>query len=146
MARNLVRFDPFADFAALERRLFNGDRLAPISSMKMPTTDIYTEDDNKMTVEAHLPNFDESDITVDIDAGTLVIQAEKHEKDEDKDKKYVLRESSMSFYRSIVLPEQADTSKITASFSKGVLKVSVPFGELPSPTRVPIEGAKPAKD
>lgn len=115
MARNLVRFDPFAGLDALRRDFFNDDFLRGVRG-KLPTTDVYTEDDKALIIEAHLPNFDENDITVSVDGGALVIQAERHEKEQDKKKQYVVRESSSSFYRSIALPEQAEESKISAAF------------------------------
>jgi HSP20 family protein len=140
MARNLVRFDPFAGLDALRRDLFDEGFFGAMRS-KMPTTDVYTEDDKALIVEAHLPNFEEKDITVNVDRGALVVQAERHEKEEDKTKKYVVRESSSSFYRSIALPEQADEAKISAVFEKGVLKVTVPLTEATSPRQISIGSA-----
>lgn len=139
MARNLVRFDPFAELNDLQRRFFEeGFGALTPGQGRRPTTDVYTEDDNKLTVEAHLPLFDEKDISVDVDQGALVIQAERHDRTEDEKKKYVVRESSSSYYRRIALPEQADDSKIEANFTHGVLKVTVPFKELPSPKKIAI--------
>lgn len=138
MARNVIRFDPFAELDALQRQLFSGGLLSQ-SKRSAPTTDIYTEDDSKLTVEAHLPGFSESDIDVDVAQGALVIQAEKREKEEDKDrKKYVVRESSTSYYRRIELPELADEEAVSATFDKGVLRVTVPYRALPSPRKVSI--------
>ncbi len=137
MARNLVRFDPFAGLDSIRRDLFDDGLLRTLRG-KLPTTDVYTEDDKELVIEAHLPNFDEKDITVNVDKGALVIQAERHEQEEDKKKKYVIRESSSSFYRSIGLPEQADENQIAARFDDGVLKVTVPLKELATPTRIPI--------
>lgn len=137
MARNLVRFDPFAGFDTLRRDLFDDGFLRGLRG-KIPTTDVYTEDDKQLVVEAHLPNFEEEDITVDIDKGALVIQAERHEQEEDKKKKYVVRESSSSFFRSIVLPEQADEQQITADFDDGVLKITVPLKEITAPKKIAI--------
>jgi len=144
MARNLVRFDPFAGLDVIRREMFDDGLLRSLRG-KLPTTDVYTKDDKELVVEAHLPNFGEEDITVDVDKGALVIQAERHERDEDKKKKYVIRESSSSFYRSIALPEQADESQIEAHFEGGVLKVTVPFKAVAAPTRIPIGGAKAAE-
>lgn len=138
MARNLVRFDPFAELNAIQKRFFEDGMFAPFQAMRRPTTDIYTEDDKTLTVEAHLPQFDEHDITLNVDQGALVIQAERHEKETDDKKKYVVRETSNSFYRRINLPEQADETKIDAHFAKGILTVTVPFKELPSPRQVDI--------
>ena len=107
--------------------------------MQMPTTDVYTKDDKELHIEAHLPNFEQKDIDIHIDKGALVIRAERHEQEKDKDKKYIVRESSSSFYRSIRLPEAADESGIKAKMKDGVLKLVVPFKELPKPKQIQIE-------
>lgn len=137
MATNLAHFDPFAGLDTL-RRDFLDDGLFRALRGKLSTTDVYTEDDKAFVVEAHLPNFAEKDITVNVGKGVLVIQAERHEQEEDKRKKYVVRESSTSFYRSIALPEQAEESKVTATFDDGILKVTVPLTEPAAPTRIAI--------
>ncbi|MBO0595932.1 Hsp20/alpha crystallin family protein [Nesterenkonia sp. E16_7] len=139
MTHTLVRFDPFAGFESLRRELFDDGPLRGRLG-KLPTTDVYTNDNRELVIEAHLPNFEEENVTVNLGQGALVIQAERHEHDEDKKKKYVIRESSSSFYRSIDLPEQAETERINASFDDGVLKVTVPLKELSVPTRIPITG------
>src|SRR5690606_34092732 len=131
----LVRFDPFAELDALQRQFFGDDIFTPFKGVSLPTTDVYTNEDKELVVEAHLPNYDQEDIDVHIDNGALVIQAERHEKEEDKKKKYVVRESSASFYRRIRLPERADETKIQAHMENGVLRVAVPFKELPAPKK-----------
>ena len=107
----LVRFDPFAEMDALQRHFFNDDNWMPrqVRSVGLPTTDVYMKD-NALVVEVHLPKFDEDDVNISVENGNLVIQAQRHEKEEDKEKKYVVRESSSSFYRSVQLPERADAS------------------------------------
>lgn len=136
---NLIKFDPFAEMQALQRQFFGDDWFTPMrKSLQLPTTDVYTEDDKQLTVEAHLPNFEQKDIDISFDKGALVIRAERHEQEKDKKKKYVVRESSSSFYRSIRLPETADEAKINASMKDGVLKVSVPLKELPAPKKIAI--------
>lgn len=83
MANNLVRFDPFAELTTLQKQLFSDSLFSSRGGLSLPTTDVYTEDDKQLVVEAHLPNFAESDVSIDIDQGALTIQAEKHEKEED---------------------------------------------------------------
>lgn len=134
---NLVKYDPFADLAALQRQFFGDDWLSPLKGVNIPTTDVYT-DDKSLVVEAHLPNFDQKDVDIQVDDGALVISAERHEKEEDKNRKYVVRESSSSFYRRIQLPERADADKIDAQLDDGVLKVTVPLTPLPEPKKVAI--------
>lgn len=136
---NLIKFDPFAEMQALQRQFLSDDWFVPTKSLQMPTTDIYTEGDKQLTVEAHLPNFEEKDIDIQVDKGSLIIRAEKHEQEKDKDKKYVVRESSSSFYRRIRLPEVADEDQIEAEMKDGVLKVTVQFKELPEPKKIAIK-------
>lgn len=142
---NLVKFDPFAELNALQKQFFGDDWLTPRGGISIPTTDVYTKDDKELVVEAHLPNFAESDVDIRVDSGALVIQAEKHERDEDKAKKYVVREASSSFYRRIQLPERADADNITAHLHDGILKVTVPLTSLPEPKKIAIETVSGAK-
>lgn len=141
---NLVQFDPFNEMRALQRQFF-GDDFWTMKGITLPTTDVYTNDDKELIVEAHLPNFSHDDVDVHIDDGALVIQAEKHEHEEDKKKKYVVRESSSSFYRRITLPERADSAHIDARLDDGVLKVIVPLKSLPEPKKVKVTTAKTTK-
>ena len=137
---NIVKFDPFADMQVLQRQLFGDDWFtAPMKALQMPTTDVYTEDDKQLVVEAHLPNFVEKDVDVHLDGNALVVSAERHEQEKDKKKKYVVRESSSSFYRRVQLPQIADKDSIEAHMKDGVLTVTVPFKELPAPKKIAIK-------
>lgn len=136
---NLVKFDPFAELNALQRQFFGDDWATPLKGVNIPTTDVYMHDDKELVVEAHLPNFNQDDITIHVDDSALVVQAEKHEKEEDKSKKYVVRESSSSFYRRIQLPERADSGSVEAHLDDGVLKVIVPLKALPEPKKITVK-------
>ncbi len=134
----LIRFDPFRELDALQRQLLGDDWMTPIRGVAFPTTDVYTNDDKELVVEAHLPNYNNDDVDVHVDDGALVIQAEKHEREEDKKRKYVVRESSSSFYRRIQLPDRADAEHVDAHLEDGVLKVVVPLMALPEPKKIMI--------
>ncbi len=124
---NIVKFDPFVEIQSLQKQFFGDDWSTNVNS-QMPTADMYTKDDKELIIEAHLPNFDEKDISVQIlDDGSIEIQAEKHEKQEDKSKKYVIRESSSSFYRIIRMPQTVDTSKIEAQMKDDILTIKAPL-------------------
>jgi HSP20 family protein len=135
---NLTVWDPFEDF---EKRFFARPFRGFARGTSLPTTDVYTKN-NDLVVEAHMPNFDMDNVDIEVDDGTLTISAERHEKEEDKTKQYVVRESSDSFYRSITLPDRADADKIKAKMEDGVLKVTVPLTPLPQPKKIAIEGGK----
>lgn len=142
----LTKYDPFSELRAMQRHFFGDDWLMPVASTSMPTTDVYTtEDEKELVVEAHLPNFDQEDIDIHIEDGALVIQAEKHEKEEDKKKKYVVRESSSSFYRRISLPERTNADDIEAHMEDGVLKVMVPLTPLAEPKKITVKSRSSKK-
>ena len=138
---NLIRWDPFSELNALQKQFFGDNWMSPLKGVNIPTTDVYTKD-NQLTVEAHLPNFEQDDVNIQVDDGALIISAERHEKEEDKSKQYVVRESSSSFYRRIALPERADPDQIEAHLDDGVLKVSVPLTPLPEPKKIAVKSKK----
>lgn len=82
-----------------------------------------------LEVSAELPGVDEKDIEVQLQDDVLTIRGEKKiEKEEgDKEKGYhVMERSYGSFARSVALPFEADSDKVSADFSKGVLKIVIP--------------------
>jgi HSP20 family protein len=138
---NLMRWDPFAELSSLQKQFFGDDMISSIKGVNIPTTDVYTKG-SSLVVEAHLPNYEQKDVNVQVDGNTLVISAERHEKEEDKGKKYVVRESSSSFYRRVALPERANADKIEAHLYDGVLKISVPLTSLPEPKKIEVSAEK----
>ncbi|HET9174421.1 MAG TPA: Hsp20/alpha crystallin family protein [Candidatus Saccharimonadales bacterium] len=138
---NLMRWDPFAELSALQKQFFGDDWMTPFKGVNIPTTDVYMKD-NELKIEAHLPNFEQDDVSIQVDNNALIISAERHEKDEDKNKKYVVRESSSSFYRRIALPERANTDHIEAQLEDGVLRITVPVTPLPEPKKIAISSKK----
>lgn len=153
---NLVRWeDPFAGLTSLHshiddifNELFNTSASRLPSLGALPAMDVYNENDKQLVTELQLPGFSQEDIDISVRNGMLEIKGEKHEKEEekgnDKKRQYMMRESTSSFYRRIVLPKHADTDSISAEFDNGMLKVTVPFKELPQPKKVQIS-AKASK-
>lgn len=83
----------------------------------------YTED-GKYVIRAELPGLDPDDVQVTVESGMLTIRAERREETKQN------RHSEFkygSLTRSVSLPEGADPDKITASFDKGILNVTVPM-------------------
>ena len=150
---NIVRWDdPFAGLSNLHSQLddmFNNFFSTPMMSMpqSVPSMDVYTEDDKQLVAEVNAPGFTKDDIDVSVHNGVLEVKGEKHEKEEDQSKgkkrNYMMRESHASFYRRLALPDYADQDHVDAEFQDGVLKVIVPFKELPQPKKVAIgDGSK----
>lgn len=143
---SLTRWDPFTELDTLHKQvnsLFNDTFGSIGGSMAMPATDIYS-DDKQLTIEAHLPHFKESEISVEQHGDELEIKAEHEEKEEKKGRNYLVRESTSQYYRRFALPKNSDADNIQADYKEGVLKVTVPYKELPQPKRIQIS-AKSSK-
>jgi HSP20 family protein len=92
----------------------------------MPRLDV-TEEAKAFTVTAELPGMDEKEIDLSLSGDMLTIRGEKKEEKEDKNKNYYYSERSYgSFLRTIPLPGQVATDKVSASFKKGVLTITLP--------------------
>jgi HSP20 family protein len=91
-----------------------------------PVIDV-AETDDAVEVTAELPGVEEKDIEIDLSGDVLTVRGEKrHESEEKKKHHYRMERSYGSFSRSLKVPFDVDPDKVTASFDKGVLKVSLP--------------------
>lgn len=149
MSKLIRSNDPFMGLSGLHSYIddmfndFMGGSITP-SLASSTQADVYVEDDKQLVAEIHAPGFNKDNIDVSVHEGVLEISGKKSEKQEDDDKKrnYMVRESSSSFYRRFALPKHADADNVDAHFEDGVLKVTVPFKELPKPKKIQIGSGK----
>lgn len=94
----------------------------------LPAVDIH-ENENNYVMEVELPGFDEKNIEVNVNGSNLTIasrQEEKHEKKDEENGKYILRERrNTTFNRSFQLPENADPEAVSAAFKNGILSLNI---------------------
>jgi len=91
-----------------------------------PEVDI-SEDDRGYLLKADLPEMKKDDVTVTVEDGILCVSGERKSEKEDQKRKFHRTERSFgNFQRSFTLPQDADSSKVTAEFCDGVLKVHLP--------------------
>ena len=91
-----------------------------------PEVDI-SEDDHGYLIKADLPEMKKEDVKVTVDHGILSVSGErKSEKEDQKRKFHRIERAFGNFRRSFTLPEDADSTKVTAEFRDGVLKVHLP--------------------
>ncbi len=91
-----------------------------------PEVDI-SEDDHGYLLKADLPEMKKEDVRVTVEDGVLCVSGERRSEKEDQKKKFHRIERSFgNFRRSFTLPEDADSTKVTADFHDGVLKVHLP--------------------
>jgi HSP20 family protein len=95
----------------------------------LPSLDV-SETKNDLIVKAELPGLDPKEIDISVVDGNLTIKGEKEQEKEEKEENYHLVERSYgSFARSIRLPRDVQSEKISASFKNGILKITLPKSE-----------------
>ena len=112
-----------------------------------PEIDVF-ERDNRLVTKVDLPGLRKEDVRVEATDGHLTISGErKSETEEKKDNVYRCERSYGSFSRAVPLPEGAKLEDVKATFTDGVLEVSVPLPAKATVKRrtVQIEDAKPIK-
>jgi HSP20 family protein len=113
-----------------------------------PEIDVF-EKDNRLVTRVDLPGMKKENVKVEVTDGHLAISGERtSEAEEKKDNFYRCEREYGSFYRAVPLPDGVTLDDVKATFSDGVLEVSVPLPAKPEAKvrKVEIqESAKAAK-
>jgi HSP20 family protein len=129
MNRLAKRAERDSVFPSLWNEYFGQNFFDDFFDTELPAINV-KESKKKFKLEISLPGFDKDQIELKVDGNMLIISAQKETQTEDKDdenEKFLRQEfSSESFYRSITLPENVDTSNIEASQKAGILTVTLP--------------------
>ena len=108
-------------------------RTRPISEAAAwyPEIDVF-EKDNRLVTKVDLPGMKKDDVKVEVTDGQLAISGERKREAEEKGKEFYRCEREYgSFYRAVPLPEGTRIEDVKATFSDGVLEVSVPLPAQP---------------
>ena len=91
------------------------------------------EEDGEFVLTLELPGFDREEIDLAWDDGILNVAADHVEEDRGRKKTY---------HRRFRFPKRVDEDAITATYTNGILEVTLPFeeGATTQGTAIPIEG------
>jgi len=104
-----------------------------------PRVDI-KETTNGIEINADIPGVDKKDISITVKDNILTISGEKVINREEKNDEYHrIERFSGQYKRSFQLSPSSDTSKVNATYTNGVLTISVPNLEEKKPLEIPIE-------
>lgn len=112
-----------------------------------PEIDVF-EKDNRLVTKIDLPGMKKEDVKVEVTDGQLTISGERKREAEEKGEELYRHEREYgSFYRRVPLPEGAKIEDVKATFTDGVLEVSVPLPARPEkkPRKVEIQETKATK-
>ena len=156
----ITRWDPFREFSTLQdrmNRLFRdsyGDNQEALTTTTFaPAVDVY-EDEHKVALKIEVPGIEEKDIDVRVENNTLTVHGERKIEKEEKEENYRRVERQYgSFTRTFTLPQTVDTENVSATYDKGVLKITLPKKAEAKPKQVKVnvssektlEGKGPSK-
>lgn len=115
----IMSFDPFREMDDFFRMDNGAMHLSPFSA------DIIDQGD-KFELNAELPGFAKEDIKLDVENDCLTISAERKFEENDDKPNFVRRERFYGSYKRSFDLTGIDTDKIEASYSDGILSLSLP--------------------
>ncbi len=100
------------------------------SSAFRPAVDLF-EDESNYFVRAEIPGFKKKELEVNLERDRLTLKGERKKKGEGE-------KSTLSFHRSVTLPNTIESKKIEANYENGMLTVTIPKAESAKPRKIEI--------
>ena len=105
-----------------------------------PRVDIREEKD-AVIVTAELPGVSQDDLSVELENGILTVSGEKKTERSDENNGFTRSERAYgSFRRSFKVADSVDAESISADYTNGVLRVSLPKKPEAAPRQITIQG------
>ena len=131
----MARFDPFRDMDRLAEQLLGSARNAATMPM-----DLYRSGDH-FVVHVDLPGVDPGSIDVSVEGRALTIQARRTARPEN-DVQWLANERPVGTYaRQLTLGDDVALDQIDATYTDGVLTLSIPVSERAKPRRIQVNHA-----
>jgi len=121
---------------------------APASSWWLagyPNGECFTRD-GQLVFRLELPGVDPSEIEVTVSGNQLVVRGEKREERKGTEGNFYFQETQYGrFERAFTLPEGVKTDGVKATYTNGILEVTLPAEGLAASKKIPVEVAAPAE-
>ena len=131
-------FSPFNSLSDELDRLFELPLAALARQSWSPTLDVLEDKDNYFIL-AELPGLKREDIKVSLEDGTLTISGErKTETRTEETLVHRVERYSGRFERSVTLPATVSAEKVKATYTDGVLSLTLPKSEQAKPKRIDV--------
>ena len=147
MPTDLTRWEPMKELGTLREEMERAFRHtfgpqpddAPLAGVWSPSLDV-EETDSAFEVYVEAPGVKPDDIEITLEEGVLSISGEREFYD-DKDQEGFRRVERRfgRFRRSLRLPTPVDPEKVEASYTDGILSVTVPKAEAAKPRKINIK-------
>jgi len=126
------------DMNLIPRNFYLDDLFDDFEKSNSMKCDIY-EKEGDYHIEMDIPGFEKKDIKLECDNGYLTVTAEKENKEDEENKKYIKRERSYGKYQRSFYLGDVNTDNIKAEFKHGMLKITVPKLQVEAKKQIEIE-------
>jgi len=117
---------------------FQSEGNGALTSAWLPACDVF-EDKDAVKIVAEVPGVRPEDVKLSIENNLLTIRGEKKQQAEEKTERVHRYERSYgTFERTFALPTTVDPDKIAASYSNGILTVTIPKADRARPREIPV--------
>jgi HSP20 family protein len=122
-------------------RLLSGHLSGTAVASGFPAMNVWTNEDGAV-VTAELPGIDPKGIDISVNNDTLTVTGCRQPQELQEGVTYHRRERGCgSFSRSFQLPFQVEAGKVSASFERGVLQITLPRAEADKPRKIAVKTA-----
>ena len=132
----VIRFDPFRDVDRLAERLLSsaGDLGQTMRAMPL---DVYRSGDHYV-IHCDLPGADPGSVDVQVDGRTLTVRAQRSPRAAEDVEWLTQERATGAFVRQLTLGPGLDTEHVDATYTDGVLTLTVPVAEQAKPRRIEV--------
>jgi HSP20 family protein len=130
----LMRTDPFRELDRLTQQVFG--TVARPAFMPMDAW----RDGDTFHIEFDLPGVNANSIDLDVERNVLTVRADRPTRDGNVELIASERPSG-AFSRQLILGDNVDLDKISASYHDGVLALEVPVAEKAKPRKIAVEAS-----
>ncbi|MET0693570.1 MAG: Hsp20 family protein [Propionibacteriaceae bacterium] len=127
----LMRTDPFRDLDRLTQQVFGTTARPALMAM-----DAWRENDT-FVVEFDLPGIDVDSIDLDVERNVLTVRADRPAREGIEELVAAERPRGV-FSRQLMLGDNLDTERISASYEHGVLRLQIPVAEKAKPRKITV--------
>jgi HSP20 family protein len=134
----LMRTDPFRELDRLTSQVFGTAARPAVMPM-----DAWREGD-AFRIEFDLPGVQADSIDLDVERNVLTVRADRPPQEGTSELIAAERPRGV-FSRQLILGDNLDLEKITASYHEGVLSLSIPVAERAKPRKISVEAGDSQK-
>lgn len=144
--RGLTRYgrlwDPVNEMERVQKemnKLFS--RHSTQSAPDFPAINVWTSEE-EANVTTEIPGVSAEDVDISVVGRTLTLRGTRKPEELAEGDKYHRRERGYGdFVRTIELPYRANSEKVEATFSKGILHITLPRAEEDKPKKIAVKAA-----